>query len=139
MKDTSNRLPCIVLLIILFIVRIIANNTECIDQFSSIIVIASFCIALYSLIYQIQNAIINEIEHATTIADEVKERERKKVERKTPYIIGFICCGILFVICIKTGEFTFYNDLISIFALGLSLADSSVSDAISKSYTRDLE
>lgn len=139
MKDTSNRLTCIVLLIILFIVRIIVNNAKCIDQFSSIIVIASFYIALYSLIYQIQNAIIDEIEHATTIADEVKERERKKVKRKTPYIIGFICCGILFAICIKTGAFAFYNDLISILALGLSLSDSSISDAISKSYTRDLE
>ena len=139
MKDRSNSLTCIVLVTILFVVRIIINDNRYADQLSSIIVIASFYIALCSLTYQIQNSIIGEIEHATTIADEVKERERKKVERKTPYIIGFICCGILFAICIKTGAFALYNDLISILALGLSLSDSSISDAISKSYTRDLE
>lgn len=130
---------CVVIVTILFVMRIVVNNSIYVHQFSSIIVIASLYIALYSLTYQIQSAIIDEIEHATTIADEVKERERKKAERKTPYIIEFICCGILFAICMKTKDSTFYNDLISIFALGLSLSDSSISDAISKSYTRDLE
>lgn len=98
---------------------------------SSIILVSLFLVCL-SIFHHIKDKIINEIETASAVK-EVQNREREKSHRRSNFIItiGTIVYFLFFFIYIKLWSSSLRNDVISIFTLGLSMLDLSISNVVS--------
>lgn len=98
---------------------------------SSIILVSLFLVCL-SIFHHIKDKIINGIEAASAVK-EVQNREREKIHRRSNFIItiGTIVYFLFFFIYIKLWSSSLRNDIISIFTLGLSMLDLSISNVVS--------
>lgn len=130
---TTFEIPIYGIIVECFIVlRFLIKQESYIVVVNSSIILMSLFLVCLSIFHHIKDKIINGIEAAGAVK-EVQNREREKIHRRSNFIItiGTIVYFLFFFIYIKLWSSSLRNDIISIFTLGLSMLDLSISNVVS--------
>lgn len=130
---TTFEIPIYGIIVECFIVlRFLIKQESYIVVVNSSIILMSLFLVCLSIFNHIKDKIINGIEAAGAVK-EVQNREREKIHRRSNFIItiGTIVYFLFFFIYIKLWSSSLRNDIISIFTLGLSMLDLSISNVVS--------
>ena len=129
----KNNLPVFgIITAILLVFRILLNNNQQLVLVISSINLAALLIVVFSITVQIKTKISNKIIQSGVPQDIIK-REKKQVCRAVD-CYTYIPLAIVYIIYLFFFSCELGNDIISIFALGLSLSDTFISDVVANLY-----